>query len=73
MKIYAFFYNPDTWESAAIIISLHLSKDGAEIAMQNHKQKESDEYDYAYRNDLELKGKYNENKSWSVIEINLLP
>jgi len=40
MKIYAFLYNSSTEESSYATMSLHRSKEGAEKAMNEHKETE---------------------------------
>jgi hypothetical protein len=40
MKVFAFLYNSMTEESSWGVVSLHHSKEGAEKAMQEHKEKE---------------------------------
>jgi len=41
--LYAFLYNCCIYESSWATVSLHYSKEGAEKAMQEHKQKALDE------------------------------
>ena len=51
--LYAFLYNSCIHESSWATISLHYSKEGAEKAMQEHKQKALDEFNEMYANDNE--------------------
>ena len=43
-SLYAFLYNSCIHESSWATVSLHYSKEGAEKAMQEHKQKALDEF-----------------------------
>lgn len=39
MKVYAFMYNDNIYDSSDVVMSLHISPEGAEIAMNEHKEK----------------------------------
>ena len=36
-KLYGFFHNSNTWESADYLVSVHISKENAEKEMEAHK------------------------------------
>ena len=71
--LYAFLYNSCIYESGWTTVSLHYSKEGAEKAMQEHKQKELDEFNEMYANDNEFGFKFGEHKDWCVRPIEVLP
>lgn len=74
MKIYAALYCPMTIESSYGTISLHKSKENAEIAMKIHMQGVKDEFDSLYsKEEAEENGfKYDDYKAWCVDEKELL-
>ena len=59
--------------SALLTVSLHYSKECAEKAMQEHKQKELDKFNEMYANDNELGFKFGEYEDWCVQPIEVLP
>ena len=71
--VYAFLYNSCIYESSWATVSLHYSKECAEKAMQEHKQKELDKFNEMYANDNELGFKFGEYEDWCVQPIEVLP
>lgn len=71
--LYAFLYNSCIHESSWATISLHYSKEGAEKAMQEHKQKKLDEFNEMYANDNEFGFKFGEHEDWCLQPIEVLP
>ena len=71
-KIYAFLYCPNIYESAWATMSLHYSKEGAEKAMEEHKQKELEEWNQLYDED-EVDFKFGECEDWKVEKIKIEP
>ena len=71
--LYAFLYNSCIHESSWATVSLHYSKEGAEKAMQEHKQKELDKFNEMYANDNEFGFKFGEHEDWRVQPIEVLP
>ena len=43
-KVYEFWFNECTYESAAQCMSLHRTREGAEKAMERHKKEIADEW-----------------------------
>ena len=74
-KVYAFIFCPCVHESAWITISLHWTREGAQKALEFHKQEESDSYDIMFGNDAdwtELGFKFDSYKSWDIEEVKIL-
>ncbi len=71
--IYAFLYNSCIHESGWVTVSLHYSKEGAEKAMQEHKQKVLDEFNEMYANDNEFGFKFGKNEDWRVEPVEVFP
>ena len=72
--VYEFLYNSDYCESAASTISIHKTKKGAEMAMENHKneilkewEKERKEYPHTKEYPFDF------DQWWGVRECELLP
>jgi len=72
-RLYAFLYNSCVHESSWATISLHYSKEGAEKAMQDHKQKELDKFNEMFANDNTVDFKFGEHENWSVEPVEVLP
>ena len=72
-RLYAFLYNSCIHESSWATISLHYSKEGAEKAMQEHKEKALKEFNNAYENDNPFDFKFGEHEDWDVQEVVILP
>jgi hypothetical protein len=71
--LYAFLYNCCIHESSWATVSLHYSKEGAEKAMQEHKQKALDEFNEMYGDDNEFDFKFGEHEDWCVKTVDVLP
>ena len=71
--VYAFLYNDCIHESTWRTISTHYSKEGAEKAMQEHKQKELDEWNEMYEDDNEWGFKFGTDEDWCIETIEVLP
>ena len=71
--LYAFLYNSCIHESSWATVSLHYSKEGAEKAMNEHKQKALDEFNEMYANDNKFGFKFGEHEDWCVETVDVLP
>lgn len=76
MIVYAFKYCPCIYESADATISLHKTKEGAELALQLHKYNCLKEYE-DYLNELDTDARkwvseFRATESWSIEEIEIL-
>ena len=71
--LYAFRYNSCVHENSYATVSLHYSKEGAEKAMQEHKQKELDDFNERYADDNEFDFKFGEHEDWYVKTVEVLP
>jgi hypothetical protein len=71
--LYAFLYNSCIHESSWATVSLHYSKEGAEKAMQEHKQKALDEFNEMYADDNDFDFKFGEHEDWCVETVKVLP
>lgn len=72
-RLYAFLYNSCIHESSWATISLHYSKEGAEKAMEEHKQKALDEFNEMYANNNKIGFKFGEHEDWCVEPVEVLP
>lgn len=71
--VYAFLYNSCIHESSWATVSLHFSKEGAEKAMQEHRQKELDKFNKLYSQDNNFDFKFGEHEDWRVETVEVLP
>lgn len=71
--IYAFSYISCVHESVWQTISLHYSKEGAEKAMQEHKQRALDEFNKMYAEGNEFGFKFGEHEDWHIEPVEVLP
>lgn len=72
--IYAFNYNECIYESMLGTISLHYSKEGAEQAMNEHKEKAKKEFDELYSDDENNFGfVFGNMEYWCVSPVKILP
>jgi hypothetical protein len=71
--LYAFLYNCCIHESSWATVSLHYSKEGAEKAMQKHKQKALDEFNQLYSDENDFDFKFGEHEDWCVETVEVLP
>jgi hypothetical protein len=70
LKLYGFYYNSCIWESAAGLMSIHLTKEGAQKAMRKHKAKEKKEWKEMYSTPEEQKDMpFGTHEAWFVDEI----
>jgi hypothetical protein len=72
-RVYAFLYNDCIHESTWRTISTHYSKEGAEKAMQEHKQEQLDEFNEMYQDDNEWGFKFGIDEDWCIETIEVLP
>ena len=71
--IYEAMYNPCIYESSYMILSLHKTRKGAEIAIQNHKNEVKKEFDDMYNDpeypcDFIVDMQWDDNQSWMIQE-----
>lgn len=77
MKVYEALYCPCIYESSYGTLSIHITKDGAEAAIQKHKDQIKTEHDDS-NTDLEKMGleklvhAWDAHQKWSVRETELL-
>lgn len=71
--IYAFLYNSCVQESSWATISLHYTKEGAEKAMQEHKQKALDNFNKMYADNNKFDFKFGEYEDWCVEPVEVFP
>lgn len=73
-KVYAFQYCPCIHESGYIIMSLHRTREGAEMAMVSHKAKEKQDFYEMYPKPaiIEFGFKFGMYEDWDVKEIEIL-
>lgn len=69
--LYGFLYNSCIHDSSYATISIHYSKEGAEKSMQEHKQKEWEEFNEMYVEYDDLK--FGEHEDWRVEPVEVLP
>lgn len=72
-RLYAFLYNDCIHESSSETMSLHFSKEGAEKAMEEHKQKALDKFNKRYSKNNEFGFKFGAHQSWCVEPVSVLP
>jgi hypothetical protein len=72
MKVYLAKYNDCTFESTSRTLSVHLSREGAEKAVQQHKDEVYKEWDKLDDDDKE-DFSFDWDKSWGVSEVDVLP
>ena len=68
MKIWEALYNEMIYESSYATLSLHLSKEGAEKAIEKHKQIVKAKYKAKFN-----RGSWDEFKNWKIKETEVLP
>lgn len=73
-KVYAFMYCGCIYESAYATISLHRTPEGAQKAMEFHKNELKKEFDEMYSEEelIEFGFKFGENEAWCVKPIEIL-
>lgn len=72
MKVYEALHNSNTEESSPYTISIHLSKEGAEKAVEKNKAAEKASFDEIYPNGNEHY-KWNAWQWWGINETEILP
>lgn len=70
--VYEFTYNGCVHESSWATMSLHYTKEGAEKAMSDHKQKKLDEFNKMYGHQNVFYFKFGEHEDWCVNPIEIL-
>ena len=78
MKLFAFNYCDCIYESSYATVSLHISREGAEAAMNEHiriAKEEYDEYTQWHKDEMNCnpQHKFGWSKAWSVDEVDVLP
>jgi hypothetical protein len=73
MKVFEALYNPMTEESSYGTISIHLSREGAERAIAEHKEKKKKEWESFYLDKDEEPYSFGTFEDWSVNEVEVLP
>jgi hypothetical protein len=72
MKIYAFLYNDNFYESSYATMSLHYSRLGAERAMKKHIREEKKKYNEIFSDsEGHNKNSYQDFKGWLVEEMKI--
>lgn len=71
--LYAFLYNSCIHESSWTTVSLHYSREGAEKAMREHKQKALDDFNEMYSDNNEFNIKFGQYEDWCVEVVNVFP
>jgi len=71
--LYQALYNPCVYESCVGVLSTHFSKEGAEKALEVHRQEKLDEFNDMIAEGNEYDFKFGEDESWSIDTITVLP
>lgn len=75
-KVYGFMYNECIHESSWATVSLHTSREGAEIALEKHKAEKLEEFQtykkWCEENDMG-NPTFGEHEDWSIHEFEILP
>ncbi len=74
--LWKFIYNPDKYDSVPLTVSIHKTKEGAEKAMQIHKEQIKAEFDNTYNNlnhqiKLVVEMKWDDDQYWDIQEIKI--
>jgi hypothetical protein len=72
-KLYAFIYCPCIYESVYSTVSIHYSKEGAEKAMNEHKEKALNEFNECWLDDEIRTFEFGFGEDWDITEITVLP
>lgn len=72
-SVYEALYNPMTWESGYVTISVHLSKEGAEKAIAFHKMEKIKEWQKSYPEKEDEPYTFGAFEDWSIREIIVQP
>lgn len=74
MKVYAFLYNSDIYESAASTVSIHLSLSGAYKAMRTHRLSKYNEWrNEQLPSEYKLFTKEGWIEWWGIRSVHILP
>lgn len=73
LHIWEALYNPMTWESSYETLSVHLSRDGAERAIELHKMTKLKEWEEMYPRKKDRPYKFGNFEDWKINEIIVLP
>lgn len=71
--LYAFRYIDCFYEGNWVTVSIHYSKDGAEKAMNEHKNKQLAIWNETFEDDYKMKCEFGKNRGWDVKEVEVLP
>jgi hypothetical protein len=69
--LYAFLYNPMIHESGYITVSIHRTREGAEKALEWHKNEAKKEYEELFEGQKPSEFPFDWSKSWKVEEIQI--
>ena len=74
--LYELIYNPDIHDSGPITLSIHRTKEGAEAAMQTHKDEIKYKFDEIYHNseypvDMVVDMEWDDNQYWDIKPIKI--
>ena len=72
MKVFLAKHNDNIFESSSATLSVHLSREGAEKAVQEHKDEVYKEWEKLDDDDKE-DFSFDWDKSWGVSEVDVLP
>lgn len=75
-NLWEFIYNPCRYESAPMTLSIHRAKEGAEAAMQAHKDQVKAEFNDMYHNseypvDMVVDMEWDDNQYWDIKPIKI--
>ena len=73
LSVYEALYNPMTWESGYVTISVHLSKECAEKAIAFHKMEKIKEWQKLYPEKEDEPYTFGDFEDWSIREIIVQP
>ena len=73
MKVYQALYNPCIYDSGYITLSIHLSEEGAEKAIEQHKEQQYKEWKEIYPDTKDENFEFGEWERWETKEIEILP
>jgi hypothetical protein len=71
--LYAFRYCSCIYESSWFTMSLHYSREGAEKAMNEHKNEELKKWNEMFEFDNEISFKFGDSEGWDIQEVEVLP
>ena len=71
--LFSFMYNSCVHEGSWATISLHYSREGAEKAMNEHKQKGLEDFNELIGSDNQFDMKFGEHEDWCIGKVFVLP